>query len=59
VLGFDRWQLRGAERISHEGGLLHTAYQIRKIHIHKIHIHKIHIHKIHKTCTTATCGVGG
>ena len=32
VLGYVRWQLRGAERVGYEARLFKAAYQIRKIH---------------------------
>jgi len=33
VLGYNRWSLRGAEKVQIEGSLFKLAYRIRKIHI--------------------------
>jgi transposase len=33
VLGYDRWLLRGSDKVKHEGKLMTTAYQFRKLHL--------------------------
>lgn len=33
VLGFQRWQLRGAKKVASEGQLFAAAYQFRKVHV--------------------------
>lgn len=32
ILGYERWTLRGKERVAAEGSLFKTAYQFRKVH---------------------------
>jgi hypothetical protein len=37
TLGYDRWTLRGKEKVACEGSLLKVAYQLRKIHLRWAH----------------------